>query len=157
MTPASSPDAVLADFREAAAAADRAEEEYRRDHARRLEELARERTFAYRRFNLVREMLTYAQAVEAPDGAANAALAAVRRELNWDDDTPVRTAILGRLEPVAAAVAAIALPGEPTEVDPGAELGPALAAFESWHLAEYGAPFWALFDVYVPERPVVDF
>jgi hypothetical protein len=33
----------------------------------------------------------------------------------------------------------------------------ALAAFESWFLAARGTPFWTLFEVVIPETPLVDF
>ncbi|PSC04022.1 hypothetical protein SLNSH_15540 [Alsobacter soli] len=155
-----SPDDVLARLQQAAGEADAAEEAFRREFATRMDELARKRTFAYRRLNMVREMLAYAQAVGAPEGAAGAALAAARRELGWDEDTPAHDSILEHLAPVAQEAANLAHASENADGE-GSEgkgdLFAALAQFEAWYESEYRSPFWSLFDVYIPERPVVDF
>jgi hypothetical protein len=37
------------------------------------------------------------------------------------------------------------------------DIGDALARFEAWYAATHSGPFWALFEHYVTETPVVDF
>jgi hypothetical protein len=61
--------------------------------------------------------------------------------------------VLDRLQPFLEGVAAASF-GSAGPEQPPAE---ALAGFEAWYAAETGTPFWALFDRYVPETPVVDF
>jgi hypothetical protein len=144
--------AALEALERRALAAETEESAFRREAAARTAVLAQARTDAYRRLNLVRDLAPWALAVEGSEQAPGAVLAALRRELAWDDDSPVRLAILDAFTPVAAALAAAAR-GEAGGVD----LPEAFDAFEAWYGEVQGGSFWTLFDVYVSERPVVDF
>jgi hypothetical protein len=94
----------------------------------------------------------------APDADASVAaqLGLIRDRLGWEHaeaETP--RAVLERLSALAACIAAEARvdTAAPTSGDPCAEL----ARFEGWYAERFGSPFWALFDRYSPETPVVDF
>ncbi|MBO0764453.1 MAG: hypothetical protein J2P50_07685, partial [Hyphomicrobiaceae bacterium] len=80
---------------------------------------------------------------------------AVRNELGWIDPSDAHDRILARLEPVALAVRRCvhAADGD----GPAADVGAELALFEAWFERERGTSFYALFDQYFPEVPVVDF
>ena len=79
---------------------------------------------------------------------------AVRDELGWTGKSDAYDAILVRLQPVALAVWqwACAVDGETPPA-----VAPELEAFETWFEGAHGKSFYALFDQYVPEVPVVDF
>ena len=79
---------------------------------------------------------------------------AVSDELGWTGTSEAYDAILTRLRPVARAVWQCAC-----SVDGGVPptVTTELEAFETWFEGAHGKPFYALFDQYVPEVPVVDF
>ena len=140
------------------AAADRAAEAetaFRRDSARRLSLLERERSFAFRRLNLMRAVAAAIAEAKDEDGAVLAAGAALYEELAWSDDSEARRAVLDRFASVARAL----FRGLAPEPPPNASdlLREALASFEDWYAQTHAGPFWALFDQYVTATPVVDF
>lgn len=140
--------AFLARLDAARAAADVTETQFRAEAARRIEELARARAYAYRRADL---MTTLAAAIEtAPDAemAVAAAQAMLRARLGWSTDSDARTEVLARFAPVALAV---------FEAGDDAAPEPALAAFEDWYLGSRQSAFWYLFEHYLPDTPLVDF
>jgi hypothetical protein len=133
-----------------------AEAEYRAQAAQRTTALARDRSFAFRRLNLLRAVAAAVAGVKDETAAAAQAAEAVREALGWSVDGDARREVLDRFAPVAHAVLAesggdellsAAMPAVATE----------LAAFERWYAATHESPFWALFDQYVTETPVVDF
>ena len=157
---------ALHDLEQAAHAAQSAETAYRAEAAREIARLERDRIYAHRRIRLVRLLADAAvrceaAAVEVPAKSAAAVTAvvakvdavsiaaaqrrAVAAEFGWDVDGERHKAVLDRLAPVAAAVTT------------NGAVRPALADFEHWYQGSAGAPFYALFDVYVPEAPLVDF
>jgi hypothetical protein len=150
------PPGFLSELETAALAADAEETAFRREAAARIETLERARTFAFRRLNVLRAMAEAAG--RAPDAEASIAaqLALIRDRLGWqaaEGETP--RAVLDRLAALAACVDGDVRAGT-------AELAPdspcaELARFESWYAERFGSAFWALFDRYVPETPVVDF
>lgn len=142
---------LVAEFADAAEAARRAEDAYRREAAARIGALERARTHAFRRLNFVR--LVIGALGEDAGAAPAAARTAVRQQLGWTEESERRTLVLDRLQPFIGAVAAMALGTAGPELPPAE----ALARFEAWYEAETGTYFWALFDRYVPETPVVDF
>jgi len=144
----------LDDLKRAADRAEAGEAAFRREAAERLRWLERERAFAFRRLNLMRAVAEAIAVAESEEIAVASALDVVRARLGWTGDSDARAAVLSRFAPVAqAAHAGLA----PDEDRPQAEPGQALAEFEAWYVRTHDGPFWALFDQYVPETPVVDF
>jgi hypothetical protein len=148
--------AFLAILEAAAHAADAEETAFRREATARIETLERARTFAFRRLNVLRAMLEAARRAPDPDASIAAQLDLIRDRLGWagsEGETP--RLVLDRLVLLAACVDAEVRPpaADPTADDACAEL----ARFEAWYTERFGTPFWALFDRYSPETPVVDF
>jgi hypothetical protein len=149
------PPAFLATLEAAAHAADAEETAFRREAAARIDSLERARTFAFRRLNVLRAMADAARQAPDPEVSVAAQLDLIRERIGWsgvEGETP-RT-VLERLSTLAACIdaevrtSATARAGEPC-----AEL----ARFEGWYAERFGSPFWAVFDRYSPETPVVDF
>ncbi len=140
----------------AARAAQKHENEYRAEAAREIARLERERVFAFRRVRLVRLLCEAAARCEADKGGHGSKLAsgaaavaqrhAVAAEFGWDEEDARHKPVLDRIAGIGAHA------GE----DAGA-LQARLADFEAWYRSATGEPFYALFDVYVPEAPLVDF
>jgi hypothetical protein len=156
------PHSPLDVLHERAQACEAEETAFRADAARKVEALARARTFAYRRLNTLRDMTTSAAAAPSEEDAPPAAVLTLCEALNWAQLTPARQAIVARLAPLADAVAAFAREPASEEAAPssaarGAAVLAELESFEAWYGAEYGHDFWSLLDSYVPETPVVDF
>jgi hypothetical protein len=57
----------------------------------------------------------------------------------------------------AGATSMDVIAGEASADAPVPDPNAALAAFEGWFLAARGTPFWTLFEVVIPETPLVDF
>lgn len=156
------PHSPLDVLHERAQACEAEETAFRAEAARKVEALARARTFAYRRLNTVRDMVNSAASAPADEDAASAAVLTLCEALNWAQLTPARQVIIARLAPVADAIAACAREpaGEqagPSTAARGAAVLAELEGFEAWYEAGYGHGFWSLLDSYVPETPVVDF
>jgi hypothetical protein len=147
------PGAFLSTLEAAAHAADAEETAFRREAAARIETLERARTFAFRRLNVLRAMAETARRAPNSDASIAAQLALIRDRLSWEnaeDETP--RAVLERLSALAACIDAEVRANGPSD-DPCAEL----VRFEDWYAERFGSQFWALFDRYSPETPVVDF
>lgn len=143
--------AWLDDLAAATRTADAAEEALRTDFARAIATLAAERAQSYRRVNLIRAVADAVASGEDEETAVAHGLAALRARLGWSADSEARTEVLERFAPVC--VQAFAGLGEDEAADPAG----ALAAFEAWYEAERGGSFWALFENWMPETPLVDF
>jgi hypothetical protein len=155
MTPAAT--ALLATFEAAAKSAQAAEEALRKSMAEQVARLERQRAFAFRRTRLVRTLAQHAGAADAkPEEAWLAQRHAVRNELGWSEPSDAHDAILTRLEPVARAVRHC-MSAADGDGAPAAAVQEELAAFEAWFEGAHGTSFYALFDQYFPEVPVVDF
>jgi hypothetical protein len=163
MTPAAL--ALVAQFESAAKATRAAEEELRKKLTEQIASIERQRAFAFRRTRLVRALASTADTGAAQEGEretesdleAKAWLQqrhAVREELGWTGESEAYDAILEQLRPVAAEVRRCACSGGP---DDGADVLDELEKFETWYERTHGKSFYALFDQYVPEVPVVDF
>jgi hypothetical protein len=158
MTPAAT--ALLATYEAAARSAQAAEEELRKRMAAEVARLERQRAFAFRRTRLIRTLAQHAGAAETkPEEAWLAQRHAVRNELGWSEPSDAHDRILAHLEPVATAVrsCANAEAAEGAPKDASAAVQEELAAFEAWFEEAHGTSFYALFDQYFPEVPVVDF
>jgi hypothetical protein len=147
-----------------AARAGDTEAAYRSETVQRIAVLERERSFAFRRLNLMRAVIAALAGVETEEEAVARAATALCETVGWDAISEARTAVIEQFTPVAKAVFA-EIKGEP---DPSASEeraasydGPtalaALAAFEAWYRETHTGPFWALFDQYRPQTSVVDF
>lgn len=145
----------LDDLQVAARAAEAAETTFRREMATRIAALEQARAFAFRRVNLMKAIAEVVAAAESEDMAVAHALATLRSRLGWDADSEARAAVLTRFASVAQAVFASLMPakGEAGEAD----VGTALAEFETWYAKTYPTSFWALFETYISETPRVDF
>jgi len=132
-----------------AAEAEAQETAWRREAAQRTTALARARSDAYRRLNLMEAVARAAAGAKDETAGLAAAASALKSELGWDSDSAARIEVLERFVPVARA----ALADKP---DDEAVLA-AVAEFERWYETSRGTNFWTLFDQYSPERPVVDF
>ena len=91
---------------------------------------------------------------ESEEIAVANGLAVVRAGLGWESDSETRTATLSRFAPVVRAT--FASLAQPDAEAPGADVPEALAVFEAWYSATYARPFWALFEQYIPEMPLVE-
>ena len=141
-------------------AADRTSESeaaLRREVAQRIAALERERTFAFRKLNLMRAVTAAVGGVEQEDEAVTRAATAVRDELGWDTASEARTEVIDRFTPVALSLFREGRDDDAESSDGGARVLAALSAFESWYAESHSGPFWALFDQYVPQTSIVDF
>jgi hypothetical protein len=144
--------ALVAEFADGARIAQAAEQELRRRMADEIAKLERQRAFAFRRTRLV-QALASVVAVEAEEAEAEQRRA-VTNEIGWSGESEIEKTILDRLQPVGRAVLKCTCGSEQAT---SADVYDQLDAFEIWYEQTYGKPFYALFDVYVAEAPVVDF
>jgi len=153
MTPAAS---FLDALKRAAEAADRAEDQFRRELAERTRAFERERAFAYRRLNLMRAVGDAIASAEDEAPAVAAAANVLRAKLGWATEDEIRGAVIVRFAPVARAFfASLDLPE--TEAAASPDVLKALAEFEAWYAQTHPHAFWVLFEHYLPETPRVDF
>lgn len=149
----------LDDLKLAADRAAAAEEEFRREFAKRTKALDTERAFAFRRLNLMRAIAEVVATAEGEEIAVAAATAMLRTKVGWTDDSEARDLVVSRFTPVAVAMYASLSPeieGQENQA-PAPDVMAALAEFERWYAETHEGPFWVLFDNYMPETPRVDF
>lgn len=146
--------ALVAQLEAEAKAAQETEMTVRKQMADEVARLERNRTFAFRRVRLVRALINAATAHESEQAALAAERQAVCNELEWAGDSEAQNAILDRLQPVARSIWQCAGTDAPT--DPQLVIRE-LESFEAWFEAAHDKSFYALFDRYVPQVPVVDF
>jgi hypothetical protein len=157
--------ALVAEFETAARATRAAEEELRKKLSAQIASIERQRAFAFRRTRLVRSLASAVEAETAKaEGEADATETeamvwsgqrrAVRDDLGWTGESQAYDAILAQLQPVGRAVWQCSCSVEPGS---GAVVLDELEKFEIWFETAHGKSFYALFDEYVPEVPVVDF
>lgn len=161
MTDLSPSQAFLDELSAAARAAEAAEEQCRREAAGRIEQLARERAYAYRRLNTAKSLAHTAARCENRQAACAAQWSVLCERLGWEDASEGgRAEVRQALQPVFTAIDCQAVQrqesGKPTgeEIKTSVE---ALKQFEAWYEQRFGHSFWSLFDRYSPETPVVDF
>ena len=151
MTPAPS---FLDALKSAADDAARAEDDFRREIAKRARVLECERAYAHRRLNFMRAVGEAVAAAESEEIAVAAALAVMRAKLGWSTDSEARSEVLSCFAPVAKVVF-VSLAPEQGRRPP--DVVGALYDFEDWYRNTRGSPFWVLFENYMPETPRVDF
>jgi hypothetical protein len=150
----------LDDLKLAADRATAAEEEFRREFAKRTKALELERAFAFRRLNLMRAIAEVVATAEGEEIAVAAATAILRTKLGWVEDSEVRDLVISQFAPVAQAMFASLSPDiAPSEKESGPkpDVMATLAAFEHWYAETHPNAFWVLFEHYLPETPRVDF
>lgn len=133
-----------------------AENEFRSQIAARIKELEKQRSFAFRRLNLMKEVASVIAGAESEEIAVAAATAVLRVKLGWASDSEARVAVVSSFAPVAQAMYASLAPVESDDEDKP-DVIRTLAEFEAWYAATHQNPFWVLFENYMPETPVVDF
>jgi hypothetical protein len=167
---------MLPDFldqlRTAAEERERQESEYRRESRRRLEGLEIERTRAYRRYNLLKDMAdAAAEHPELPVGI-EAQVAVAAAAAGWSEARTgyaelrerlgaVAALIHGHLHPPAAR-SPLADDGQPAaagaETSAAGDVPGALAGFEAWYRERFGQEFLDLLGRPAPSfQPLVDF
>ncbi|HYC16564.1 MAG TPA: hypothetical protein VEC94_05125 [Pseudolabrys sp.] len=151
MSPASS---FLNALKVAAEDAARAEDDFRREVAERTKMLDRERAFAYRRLNFIREIADAVGAAEDDEGAVAAAAAVMRMKLGWSSDSEARTEVISRFSPVTRQIFASL---DPVSAGSTGDVIRELNEFETWYHTTHPNSFWVLFENYLPETPRVDF
>lgn len=148
----------VASFLEAlqAAASDAAAAEttYRREAAARIKHLERERSFAFRRVNLMKPIADAVARAEGEEMAVAGSQAILRAKLGWSGDSEARSAVLTEFATVARALF-VTLQGQDDQ--PSVDVLSLLKEFEAWYEATHRTPFWDLFDQPMPETPLVDF
>ncbi|MDC7786190.1 hypothetical protein PQJ75_03885 [Rhodoplanes sp. TEM] len=144
---------VVKSLEAAAGHAETAEREYRREAAQRIAALEQERAFAYRRLNLVRELAEAMAGADAEESAVGIAFAMLRGKLGWSQDSEARSEVIERFATFAQAL----FRSLTSEDEPEPSAPAALAEFENWYVENRHAPFWILFEHYIPETPLVDF
>jgi hypothetical protein len=156
MTP---PD-FLDQLRASAEAKERVESEYRQESRRRLESLDRERTHAYRRYNLVKDMAAAAAEHAELPAAVEAQLAVATAESGWSEARSGYAELRERLTAVAVLIHRGTHPAaeEETAEPPAGDVPGALAGFEAWHRERFGQDFLDLLGRPAPSfQPLVDF
>ena len=133
-----------------------AENEFRSQIAARIKELEKQRSFAFRRLNLMKEVSSVIASAESEEIAVAAATAVLRAKLGWADDSDARIAVVSSFAPVAQAMFASLAPVE-SDDEEKPDVIRTLAEFEAWYAETHPNPFWVLFENYMPETPVVDF
>jgi hypothetical protein len=133
-----------------------AENEFRSQIAARIKELEKQRAFAFRRLNLMKEVSGVIAGAESEEIAVAVATAVLRAKLGWADDSEARMAVVSSFAPVAQAMFASLAPTE-SEDEEKPDVVRALKEFEAWYAETHSNPFWVLFENYMPETPVVDF
>jgi hypothetical protein len=152
------PPSFLDDLKLSADKATAAEEEFRREFAKRAKALETERAFAFRRLNLMRAIADVVATAEGEEIAVAASTAVLRMKLGWSEDSEARDLVVSRFAPVAVAMYASLSPEiEGAENQPAPDVMAALADFERWYAGSHEVPFWVLFENYLPETPRVDF
>lgn len=136
----------------AAKAAQVAEAKFRADMAREIARLERERVVAFRRARFVRLLADAAVSAETTPAACVAQRRAVAGEFGWDAEGERHKVVLDRVEMLGRTLHTHNEMGEA-----GPSVSEALKEFEAWYQEHAGEPFYALFDQYVPETPLVDF
>ena len=150
MTPALA--AFLDGLKAAADQAEVAERQFRREVAQRIAGLERERSFAFRRLNLMRAVIEAVIGAEEEEVAVANALAILRDKLGWVTQSEAREEVLSRFAAVgAAAFRSVA------EQACAVHVQQALADFETWYAGSHQTPFLELFEHYMPETPRTDF
>jgi len=150
----------LDQLRAAAEEKERREADYRRESRRLLEGLEVERTRAYRRYNLLKDMAEAAAGHTEPQAAIEAQLAVAIAESGWSETRSGYAELRERLSPVAALVHEHLHPPAADDAAASAisDVPDAVALFEVWYRERFGQHFLDLLGRPPPSfQPLVDF
>ena len=131
-----------------------AEEQFRKEAAKRAEQLKNERVFAFRRLNLLRAIGRAVAAAKDEGEAQRSGRDALFREVLWSGVTPPQQEAAERFTPVILAVWAATGPNR--ESEDGASVADAMAEFESWFEENRNTAFLNLMEREVVELPLVE-
>jgi hypothetical protein len=154
------PPDFLDQLRTAAEEIERQESAYRRESRLRLEGLGTERTRAYRRYNLLKDMTAAAAEHAAPGDGIEAQLAVAVAESGWSEARAGYAELRERFSSVAALIQARLHAAETLETVTAAasDVPSALADFEAWYRERFGQDFLDLLGRPSPSfQPLVDF
>ena len=155
--------AFLDDFERSAHEASVNEENYRREIAVRLKELANERAFGFRRLNLMRTVVAAIQDCETEDDAVVRGSAAFLREVGWSAENESLQESLERFQPVIRACWQMKQAGTGDEAsddakpeEKPADIGKQLSEFENWFGKARNGPFLSVLEREIVELPLVE-
>jgi hypothetical protein len=159
------PETLIARLEADCTAAERTERAVRAETEARLREVERARAFAWRRLNVLKDMVRVAASEPDRTVAVERQLAGLFRDIGWiegslDELGPGALPLLDRLRPIAEALHDASHPAEPAEPAAATVDVDVLAAFlefEMWFEAERGQPFLQVFERYMPPTPLVEF
>lgn len=141
----------------AADQAETAEVQFREEAAARIKALEGARAFAYRRLNLMKALIEVAGAAENAETAQANIMATLQARLGWIDDSEARAEVRAHFVPVATAIYGMLSTPDAPEDAGASDAATELALFEAWYAETHPVAFWALFETYMPETPLVDF
>ena len=146
--------AYLNDLDRIAREASAAEEQFRKEAARRAEELKNERAFAYRRLNLLRAIGRAVATAKDADEAQRSGRSVFFREVGWNGATQAQRDVAEQVAPVILAIWNATRLDEGT--DDGSSVPEALAAFEGWFEETRNTAFLNLMEREIVELPLVE-
>jgi hypothetical protein len=163
------PETLIARLEADCTAAEQAERTVRAETEARLREVERARAFAWRRLNVLKDMVRTATSEPDRDAAVERQLAGLFRDIGWievglDELGQGALPLLDRLRPIAEALhgachreEADERAGDPTSFPASFDVLAAFLAFEEWFEADRGQPFLQVFERYAPPTPLVEF
>ncbi|CAM5336366.1 putative protein OS=Afipia felis OX=1035 GN=BN961_00606 PE=4 SV=1 [Afipia felis] len=151
--------AFLEGFERSAHEASVNEENYRRETAARLRQLAEQRAFGFRRLNLMRTVVAAIRNCETEEDAIMKGSAAFLHEVGWSTENESQQEALEKFQPVIRAcwqmkqAEAADVSGEPSKPD---EIGQQLSEFENWFGKARNGPFLSVLEREIVELPLVE-
>ncbi len=155
--------AFLDGFERAAHEASITEENYQREAAARLKQLAEARAFGFRRLNLMRTVVAAIQGCETEDDAIIAGSAAFLHEVGWSTENESQQEALEKFQPVIRACWRIkqadveaATEGAAKPAASPDDIGQQLSEFENWFDTARNGPFLSVLEREIVELPLVE-
>jgi hypothetical protein len=155
--------AFLDGFERSAHAASVTEENYQREAAARLKQLAEERAFGFRRLNLMRTVVAAIRECESEDDAVVKGSAAFLHEVGWSAENESQQEALEKFQPVIRACWQMKQADAESEPDGGAkpaanpdDIGQQLSEFENWFGKARNGPFLSVLEREIMELPLVE-
>lgn len=134
--------------------ASRAEMEHQQEAARRTLELRTAREFAWRRLNLLRNLVRVVRPQTEEAEAQEAGRAALLQEAGLTGATKAQRDLADRFAPVTLAIWQATR--EDADDDAAAAALKALTEFEAWHDEDRATPFLGLMERDIPDLPLVE-
>lgn len=131
-----------------------AEDEFRRNIAKRIKELEEQRAFAFRRMNLMKSVAHAVTNAKDEDEAKAKASEAFLAELDWTGGSQFQRDVVAKFMPVALALwESSKLEAKADDV---AKIAGELADFEEWFAQQRETPFLAVMEKQMVELPLVE-